>query len=287
MANASKLTDGKIAIVTGAGGGIGRQHALALAKAGAKVVVNDLGGSRDGAGAGSEMADRVVDEIRALGAEAIANYDSVATVAGGQALAKAALSAFGRIDILVNNAGILRDKSFAKMDEAAWDSVIAVHLKGAFCVTQPVFQHMKERGDGGAIINTSSTSGLLGNFGQANYGAAKAGIAGFTRCLAIEGERAGIRVNAIVPIAFTRMTSDLPIFGGQNKEAEIGPQFISPMVVYLASDAAKKLNGRFFFLSGGQIKEMRVVMNEGATKTADAGLWTAEEIAANIERILA
>ncbi len=287
MVSASKLTDGKVAIVTGAGGGIGRQHALALAKAGAKVVVNDLGGSREGAGAGSEMADRVVDEIRAFGGEAIANYDSVATVAGGQELAKAALSAFGRIDILVNNAGILRDKSFVKMEEAAWDSVMAVHLKGVFCVTQPVFQHMKERGEGGAIINTSSTSGLLGNFGQANYGAAKAGIAGFTRCLAIEGERAGIRVNAIVPIAFTRMTSDLPIFGGQNKEAEIGPQFISPMVVYLASDAAKKINGRFFFLSGGQIKEMRIVMSEGVTKTADAGLWSAEEIAANIERILA
>lgn len=281
------LLDGKVAIVTGSGGGIGRQHALALAKAGAKVVVNDLGGSRAGEGASSSMADQVVDEIRALGGEAVANYDSVATVAGGQAIAKAALTAFGRIDVLVNNAGILRDKSFAKMDEAAWDAVIAVHLKGAFCVTQPVFQSMKERGEGGAIINTSSTSGLLGNFGQANYGAAKAGIAGFTRCLAIEGERAGIRVNAIVPIAFTRMTSDLPIFGGQNKEAEIGPQFISPMVVFLASDAAKKLNGRFFFLSGGQIKEMRMVMSEGVTKTADAGLWTAEEIAANIDRILA
>lgn len=281
------LLDGKVAIVTGSGGGIGRQHALALAKAGAKVVVNDLGGSRAGEGASSSMADQVVDEIRALGGEAVANYDSVATVAGGQAIAKAALTAFGRIDVLVNNAGILRDKSFAKMDEAAWDAVIAVHLKGAFCVTQPVFQSMKERGEGGAIINTSSTSGLLGNFGQANYGAAKAGIAGFTRCLAIEGERAGIRVNAIVPIAFTRMTSDLPIFGGQNKEAEIGPQFISPMVVFLASDAAKKLNGRFFFLSGGQIKEMRMVLSEGVTKTADAGLWTAEEIAANIDRILA
>ncbi len=281
------LVDGKVAIVTGAGGGIGRQHALALAKAGAKVVVNDLGGARDGTGASSSMADHVVEEIRALGGEAVANCDSVATVAGARSLTQTALDTFGRIDILVNNAGILRDKSFVKMDEAAWDAVIAVHLKGAFCVTQPVFQHMKERGEGGSIINTSSTSGLLGNFGQANYGAAKAGIAGFTRCLAIEGERAGIRTNAIVPIAFTRMTSDLPIFGGQNKEAEIGPQFISPMVVFLASDAAKSINGRFFFLSGGQIKEMRVVMNEGVTKAADAGLWTAEEIAANIERILA
>ena len=181
------LLDGKVAIVTGAGGGIGREHALALAKEGASVVVNDLGGARDGTGGGNAMADQVVDEIKAAGGEAVANYDYVATVEGGRGILKTALDAFERVDVLVNNAGILRDKSFANTTEDLWDPVVAVHLKGTYCVTHAVYRHMKERGAGGVIINTSSTSGLNGNFGQCNYGAAKAGIAGFTRCLAIEG----------------------------------------------------------------------------------------------------
>jgi NAD(P)-dependent dehydrogenase (short-subunit alcohol dehydrogenase family) len=175
------ILDGKVAIVTGSGGGIGREHALALSAAGAALVINDLGGTRDGSGAGHNMADAVVEEIRKAGGTAVANYDSVATVAGGQGILKAALDAFGRIDVLVNNAGILRDKTLAKMEEGEWDIVISVHLKGTYCVTRPVFQHMKEQSGGGSIINTSSTSGLEGNFGQTNYGAAKAGIAGFTR----------------------------------------------------------------------------------------------------------
>jgi NAD(P)-dependent dehydrogenase (short-subunit alcohol dehydrogenase family) len=198
------LLDGKVAVVTGAGGGIGREHALALAKEGAAVVVNDLGGARDGSGSGSSMADQVVEEIKAAGGEAIANYDTVATVEGGLNILKTALDAFDKVDILVNNAGILRDKSLANLDEGLWDVVVAVHLKGTYCVTQPIYKHMKESGNGGVIINTSSTSGLNGNFGQCNYGAAKAGIAGFTRCLAIEGKKYGVRAYILAPVAVTR-----------------------------------------------------------------------------------
>jgi NAD(P)-dependent dehydrogenase (short-subunit alcohol dehydrogenase family) len=184
------LLDGKVAIVTGAGGGLGREHALALAKEGAAIVVNDLGGARDGTGGGSAMADQVVAEIKAAGGEAVANCDSVASVEGGQNILKTAVDTFEKVDVLVNNAGILRDKSFANTTEDMWDIVISVHLKGTYCVTHAVYNHMKQRGEGGVIINTSSTSGLNGNFGQSNYGAAKAGIAGMTRCLAIEGKNA-------------------------------------------------------------------------------------------------
>ncbi|MCZ6598654.1 MAG: SDR family NAD(P)-dependent oxidoreductase, partial [Planctomycetota bacterium] len=187
------LLDGKVAIVTGAGGGLGREHALALAREGAAVLVNDLGGARDGTGGDSAMADQVVKEIQEASGEAAPNYDNVATVEGGQNILKTALDRFEHVDILVNNAGILRDKSFANTTEDLWDSVIAVHLKGTYCVTHPVWNFLKERGEGGVVINTSSTSGLNGNFGQSNYGAAKAGIAGLTRCLAIEGVKYGIR----------------------------------------------------------------------------------------------
>ena len=210
------LLDGKVAVVTGAGGGLGREHVLALAAEGASVVVNDLGGSRDGSGAGSAMADQVVAQVRKSGGEAVANYDNVSTVAGGENILKSALAAFGRVDILVNNAGILRDKSFANTTEDLWDPVIAVHLKGTYCVTRPIFLHMKERGQGGVIVNTSSTSGLNGNFGQCNYGAAKAGIFGFTRCLALEGQRYQIRCHILAPVAHTRLTEDLP---GMNNES--------------------------------------------------------------------
>jgi NAD(P)-dependent dehydrogenase (short-subunit alcohol dehydrogenase family) len=281
------LLDGKVAIVTGAGGGIGREHALALAAEGASVVVNDLGGTRDGGGKGSAMADRVVQEIQAAGGKAAASYDNVATVAGGKAIAQAALDAFGRIDVLVNNAGILRDKSFANMEEDLWDSVVAVHLKGAYCVTRPVFLHMKERGQGGSIINTSSTSGLEGNFGQTNYGAAKAGIAGFTRCLAIEGQRNGIRVNAIAPVAFTRMTEDLAGMKAEGVAERLDPKLVAPLIVYLASDLSKEVTKRIFFVGGGKISEMRMTRTEGVTKKEEGGLWSPEEIAARIDDILA
>ena len=279
------LLDGKVAIVTGAGGGIGREHALALAGAGAAVVVTDLGGSRDGSGAGHSMADAVVDEIRKAGGTAVANYDNVATVAGGQGILKSALDAFNQVDVLVNNAGILRDKTLAKMEEPEWDAVIAVHLKGTYCVTRPVFNHMRDSGRGGSIINTSSTSGLEGNFGQTNYGAAKAGIAGFTRCLAIEGHKYGVRVNAIAPVALTRMTEDLPLAQNEAFKERMSPKQIAPLIVYLASDLAKDVNKKIFFVGGGQISEMRMVRTQGATKSG--GPWSPEEIAGRIGEILA
>jgi NAD(P)-dependent dehydrogenase (short-subunit alcohol dehydrogenase family) len=277
------LLDGKVVIVTGAGGGIGREYALAMAKEGASVVVNDLGGARDGTGGGAAMADQVVGEIKAAGGEAVASYDSVASVEGGQGILKTALDAFERVDVLVNNAGILRDKSFANTTEDLWDPVIAVHLKGTYCVTHAVYRHMKESGQGGVIISTSSTSGLNGNFGQCNYGAAKAGIAGFSRCLAIEGVKYGIRVFILAPVALTRLTEDLPLFGSEEMKTNYGPGLIAPLVVYLASDLSKEHTGKTFFVGGGRIAEMKVVTHTGITKTENGGLWTAEEVASKMK----
>jgi NAD(P)-dependent dehydrogenase (short-subunit alcohol dehydrogenase family) len=277
------LLDGKVAIITGAGGGIGREHALAMAKEGAAIVVNDLGGARDGEGSGSAMADGVVDEIKALGGEAVANYDNVATVEGGQAIFKTALDAFDHVDILVNNAGILRDRSFSNTTEDLWDPVIAVHLKGTYCVTRPVFLHMKERAAGGVIINTSSTSGLNGNFGQCNYGAAKAGIAGFTRCLAIEGKKYGIRAFILAPVALTRLTEDLGGFSSDKIKEAMNPAAVSPLLVYLASSLSGDMTGKTFLVGGGRIAEMRVVTHTGITKKVDDGLWTADQIAAQMQ----
>jgi NAD(P)-dependent dehydrogenase (short-subunit alcohol dehydrogenase family) len=276
------ILDGKVAIVTGAGGGLGREHALALARAGAAVVVNDLGGARDGRGAGREMADHVVEEIRSAGGEAVASYESVASVEGGRCIFQAAIDAFERVDILVNNAGILRDKSFVNTTEDLWDPVLAVHLKGTYCATHPVYAHMKERGAGGSIVNTSSTSGLNGNFGQCNYGAAKAGIFGFSRCLAIEGQKYGIRVNILAPVALTRLTEDLPGFDAEKARQRMDPRLVSPLVVYLASDLAKDVTGRTFFVGGGRVAEMRMVTHTGVTKSEAGGLWTPEEIAAQM-----
>jgi NAD(P)-dependent dehydrogenase (short-subunit alcohol dehydrogenase family) len=278
------LLTGKVALVTGAGGGLGRCHALALAKEGAKVVVNDLGGARDGSGGGAHsMADKVVDEIEALGGQAVANYDSVSTVKGGEAIVQAALDAFGKLDICVNNAGILRDKTLAKLTEDLWDPVVEVHLKGTYCVTRPAYNHMRERGQGGVIINTSSTSGLNGNFGQTNYGAAKAGIFGFSRSLAQEGQKAGIRVYILAPVALTRLTEDLAGMGAMKEKLD--PALVSPLVVYLASDLAKDQTGTTYFVGGGRIAEMKMVTAKGVTKTDDGGLWTPEEIAARMSEI--
>ncbi|UCD59280.1 MAG: SDR family NAD(P)-dependent oxidoreductase [Candidatus Hydrogenedentota bacterium] len=277
------LLDGKVAIVTGAGRGIGRCEALALAKEGAKVVVNDLGGDRSGAGADKLPADAVVDEIRAAGGEAVANYDSVATMQGGKAITQTALDAFGRIDILVNNAGILRDKTMLKMDENMWDGVIAVHLKGTFTCTQPAAAWMKENGQGGRIITTSSRSGLIGNFGQTNYGAAKAGIAGFTRVCALELAKYGITVNCLVPAAKTRLTEDLPAFADAEPDV-LDPAHIAPMAVFLASDLGKDITGKFFFIQGTHVSAMEVKTTEGVSKD---GMWTPQELADTIDKILA
>jgi len=200
--------DGKVAIITGAGGGLGRSHALELARRGARVVVNDLGGSIDGTGASLGPAALVVDEIKSLGGDAVANTDSVATPAGGAAIVQSAIDSFGRIDIVINNAGILRDKAFHNMEPDLVDPVLDVHLKGAFHVTRAAWIKMREQ-NYGRVVNTSSNSGLLGNFGQANYGAAKMGLVGLTRVLAVEGAKFNIKVNAIAPVAFTRMTEAL------------------------------------------------------------------------------
>jgi NAD(P)-dependent dehydrogenase (short-subunit alcohol dehydrogenase family) len=253
--------DGRVAIITGAGGGLGRSHALALARRGAHILVNDLGGALDGSGSSKTAADRVVDEITALGGVAAPNHDSVATTEGGEAIVQAALEAFGRVDVLVNNAGILRDKAFHKMDHTMIDPVIDVHLKGALYVTQPVFRLMREQGYG-RIINTSSASGLFGNFGQANYGAAKAGLAGLTRVLALEGAGHGIKVNAIAPIASTRMTRG--ILG--DLAVKVAPDSVSPLVAYLAHEECS-VNGHLYSVSGGRIARIFVAETHGVVLT--------------------
>lgn len=271
------LLDGKVAIITGAGGGIGRSHALRFAKEGAKVVVNDLGGSRDGSGQSTSMADKVVEEIKAAGGAAAANYDSVSTEESAKKIVQTALDNFGRIDILVNNAGILRDKTLVNMTKDMWDLVIAVHLSGTFYCGQAAARAMKELGHGGSIINTSSYAGLKGNFGQSNYGAAKAGIYGLTMVWAMELAKYNIRSNAIVPLAKTRMTEDIAMVPDTAK-----PEDITPMVLYLASDLSKSVSGRVFGIHGKQLFEYKMVMTGGVTKTED---WTTEEINAKLNDI--
>jgi len=249
--------DGRVAIITGAGGGLGRAHALELARRGAAVLVNDLGASLDGSGTTSSPAQRVVDEITASGGRAAANADSVATPEGGRAIVQAAVDAFGRVDVLVNNAGILQDKAFHKMDAATMNAVIDVHLKGAFYVSQPAFARMREQGYG-RIISTTSASGLFGNFGQANYGAAKAGLAGLTRVLAHEGAGRGVLANAIAPIAATRMTTDL--LGAL--AARVSPETVSPIMAYLAHEDCA-VNGNIYSVAGGRVARIIVAETAG------------------------
>ncbi|MRR35865.1 SDR family NAD(P)-dependent oxidoreductase, partial [bacterium] len=196
---------GRVAIVTGAGAGLGRQYALELGKRGAKVVVNDLGGTRDGVGSSSSAANGVVDEIKALGGSAVPNYDNVASAAGGENIVKTAVDAFGRVDILINNAGIVRDKTFTKMEEENWDAVMNVHLRGAYCVSKPAFSVMREN-NYGRIVMTTSGAGLFGNFGQSNYAAAKMGLVGLTHVINLEGAKYNIKANVIAPIAATRFS---------------------------------------------------------------------------------
>jgi len=242
--------DGKVAIITGAGGGLGRQHALLLASRGALVVVNDLGGAVDGTGSSDSAAQRVVDEIKAAGGEAVADHNSVATPEGGAAIVQSAIDAFGKVDIVINNAGILRDKAFHNMEPGLMNPVFDVHLKGAFHVTQPAFVKMREQGYG-RIVSTSSAAGLFGNFGQTNYGAAKMGLVGFTRVLAVEGARFNIKANAIAPLALTRMTEN--IMG--NLGDKLDPALVSPVVAYLASEECQA-SGEIFSVGGGRVAQV-------------------------------
>ena len=275
------MLEGKVAVVTGAGGGLGRTHALLLAKEGAAVVVNDLGGARDGTGSGTSMADGVVEEIRAAGGQAIAHYGSVSAKDDAIGMIDAAVNEFGKIDICICNAGILRDKSFKNMTDDMWDVVLDVHLRGTYLVTKAAYDKMLELGNGGRIIMTSSTSGLLGNFGQTNYGAAKAAIAGFMRCLWLEGLKYGVTVNVLAPTAMSRLTEDiLP----EAMQDQFPPETVSPAVVWLCTDEAKDVTGRQWLVAGNSVSLLSWQVTPIADQDLSEGPWEVAEIG---ERILA
>lgn len=269
--------EGKVAIVTGAGGGLGRCHALELARRGAKVVVNDLGGAMDGTGGSSSAADAVVDEIKAAGGEACSNGGSVSDPQGAKSMIEQAMDTWGRIDVLINNAGILRDKSFAKMEMDDFRLVLEVHLMGSVLCTKAAWPIMREQGYG-RIVMTTSPSGLYGNFGQANYGAAKLGIVGFMNTLKIEGARNNVHTNAIAPVAATRMTENLI---PEDALKALGPELITPAVVYLSSEQAP--NGVIVQAAGGRFSVACMVENEGVDLGANA---TVEDVAENFEAIV-
>ena len=270
--------DNQVAIVTGAGGGLGKQHALELGRRGAKVVVNDLGGAVDGSGGSAAAAELVAEEICQGGGIAVANGASVTDLAAVETMVADTLSEWGRIDILVNNAGILRDKTFAKMELDNWHAVIDVHLTGSVNTTKTVWPIMVEQ-NYGRIVMTTSTSGLFGNFGQSNYGAAKLGLVGFMNTLRMEGAKYNIFTNSIAPVAATRMTLDLP--GFEDSAEKLAPELVTPAVVFLCSDKAP--NGRIVQAAGGRYYGADVRENEGVNLGSEA---TADDIEANIEAIL-
>ena len=270
--------DGRVAVITGAGGGLGKTYALELARRGASVVVNDLGGSSDGRGGSSSMADATVKEITEAGGKAVANYDSVSTPEGGKAIIQTALDNFGKVDILVNNAGILRDKSFLKLEPQDLEAILDVHLKGAFFVTQPAFASMKENAYGRIVI-ASSGAGIFGNFGQSNYGAAKMGLVGLMNVLAVEGAKNNIKVNAIAPVAKTRLLGDLL---GPMGDA-ITPEFVTPLVTYLVSERCE-LTHEIFDVGGGRYARIFVGMAKGWT-APKGGVPSAEDILDHIDVI--
>ena len=253
--------DGKVVIITGAGGGLGRQHALLMASRGALLVINDLGGAVDGSGSDKGAAERVVDEIKALGGDAVADTNTVATPEGGAAIVQTAVDAYGKVDVVINNAGILRDKAFHNLEPDQLNSVLDVHLKGAFHVTQPAWRIMREQGYG-RIVSTSSAAGVFGNFGQTNYGAAKMGLVGFTRVLAAEGAKYNIKANAIAPLALTRMTENL--MGGAFGD-KLSPGLVSPLVAYLAHEDCP-VNGQLFSVGGGRVAHVFIGETQGYFK---------------------
>jgi NAD(P)-dependent dehydrogenase (short-subunit alcohol dehydrogenase family) len=267
--------EGKVAIITGAGGGLGREHALLLASRGAQIVVNDLGGAVDGTGSSAGPAQKVVEEIEALGGAAVADTNSVASPEGADAMVRTALEAFGRVDIVINNAGILRDKSFQNMTQDLWDAVIAVHLTGAFNVTRAAWPHLREQAYG-RIVSTSSAAGIFGNFGQTNYGAAKMGIVGLTRVWAQEGAKYNIKANAIAPVARTRMTEDLlgPLV------EKLDPALVSPVVAYLVSEDCP-VTGEIFSVGGGRVARVFIAEGPGYFKKD----LTVEDVRDNFETI--
>jgi NAD(P)-dependent dehydrogenase (short-subunit alcohol dehydrogenase family) len=270
--------DNRVAVITGAGGGLGRAHALLLAARGAKVVVNDLGGTLNGVGGDSAAADKVVAEIRAAGGEASPNYDNIASPEGARHLIQAAIDAYGRIDVLINNAGILRDKSLAKMDPADFASVVAVHLMGSAYCTQAALGHMQGQAYG-RIVMTTSAAGLYGNFGQTNYGAAKLGLVGLMNSLKLEGRKYNILVNTVAPVALTRMTEDLP-FAAMIKEAS--PERVSAAVAFLASEACD-FSGEVVAAGAGYFARVQIMEGQGVhLALADV---SPEAVAANWDRI--
>jgi NAD(P)-dependent dehydrogenase (short-subunit alcohol dehydrogenase family)/putative sterol carrier protein len=273
--------DGRVAVITGAGAGLGRVYALELAKRGAKVVVNDIGSARDGSGLGSSApADQVVREIRSLGAEAVANYDNVATPEGGRAIIQSALDAFGTVDILINNAGILRDKSILKMEPENWQAVMDVHLNGAYHVSRPAFEVMKEKGYG-RILMTTSAAGLYGNFGQTNYAAAKMGLVGLMNSLKLEGEKYNIRVNTIAPLAASRLTEDVT---PPELFQKMKPEFVAPLALYLCSEQCP-VSGSIYNAGMGFFNRAAVVTGPGLTLGNAKTFPTLEDVIANIDAI--
>jgi NAD(P)-dependent dehydrogenase (short-subunit alcohol dehydrogenase family) len=278
----------RVAIITGAGRGIGREHALLFAAEGAKVVVNDLGGNPDGTGADASPAQQVVDEIKAAGGEAVANHDDVTDWDGAKRLVDAAVETFGDLHVLVNNAGILRDRMLVNMTEDEWDAVIHVHLKGHFCPTRHAVGYWREQTKAGtdakrAVVNTSSTSGLFGNVGQTNYGAAKMGIAAFTIIAAQELSRLNVRVNAIAPAALTRLTAGLlPEGAADSGGGPMDPGNVSPFVAYLSTEECP-INGRVFFVMGGQVQLFQPFAI--IDKIEKEGRWTIPELEREAARL--
>ena len=287
---AEGLCTGRVVVITGAGNGIGRAHALAFAAQGAKVVVNDLGGSRDGTGSSAGPAQVVVDEITAAGGEAVANTDDISSWAGAERLIRQAVDTFGGLDVVVNNAGILRDRMIVTMTEQDWDAVIAVHLKGTFAVLHHAAAYWRQRSKEGhandaRVINTTSSSGLFANAGQGNYGAAKSGIATLTIIAAKELERYGVTVNAIAPTALTRLTEDVPMMSDAAASTELSPETISPLVVWLGSAESRPVTGRVFAVWGNAITVIEGWVN-GPTVSRD-GHWDPASLTAVVPDLVA